>query len=169
MFQDNTAALDPRYSIVRSIVEPLVARGHPAGELPARLARVLEEVGLPAEFGNRLPHQLSGGQRQRVGIARALISDPRLIIADEPVSALDVSIQAVILKLMNQLRAQRGMSYVVISHDIGVIRYVCDRVVVMRFGEVVEEGGAGQVFDCPTHPYTRQLLAAVPGARIRPQ
>jgi peptide/nickel transport system ATP-binding protein len=165
VFQDNAAALDPRHAVGQSILEPLMAQGRPGKELAARLAKVLEEVGLSADFAARRPHQLSGGQRQRVGIARALISDPRLIVADEPVSALDVSVQAVILKLMNRLRQQRGITYVVISHDIGVIRYVCDRVVVMRHGEVVEEGETQRVFDNPRTTYTQTLLGAVPGLR----
>ena len=165
VFQDNAAALHPHYPVGWSIVEPLRARGERQRELALRLEMVLAEVGLPADLANRRPHQLSGGQRQRAGIARALISDPRLIIADEPVSALDVSIQAVILKLLNRLRVQRGVSYVVISHDIGVIRYVCDRVAVMRSGQVVEVGPVEHVFDHPKHPYTQQLLAAVPGFR----
>jgi peptide/nickel transport system ATP-binding protein len=163
VFQDNAAALDPRHPIGRSILEPLITRGLSETELRQRLHKVLEEVNLPAGFAARRPHQLSGGQRQRVGIARALISDPRLIIADEPVSALDVSVQAVILKLLNRLRAQRGISYVVISHDIGVIRYVCDRIAVMRHGQVVEAGEVRQVLDHPQHAYTRTLLGAVPG------
>ncbi|MAC80067.1 MAG: ABC transporter ATP-binding protein [Rhodobacteraceae bacterium] len=165
VFQDNAAALDPRHTVGQSICEPLLTHGLPPAEIEARLHRVLGEVDLPADFAARRPHQLSGGQRQRVGIARALISDPRLIIADEPVSALDVSVQAVIMSLLNRLRAERGVSYVVISHDIGVIRYVCDRVVVMRRGQIVEAGEAETVFAAPKHAYTRQLLAAVPGAR----
>jgi peptide/nickel transport system ATP-binding protein len=163
VFQDNAAALDPRHSVGRSILEPLMLRGLSGKDLADRLERVLDEVGLPASFAMRRPHQLSGGQRQRVGIARALISDPRLIIADEPVSALDVSVQAVILKLMNRLRVQRGITYVMISHDIGVIRYVCDRIAVMRQGEVVETGETRQVLDHPQHAYTRSLLGAMPG------
>jgi peptide/nickel transport system ATP-binding protein len=165
VFQDNAAALDPRHAVGQSILEPLMSQGRPGKELAARLEKVLEEVGLSADFATRRPHQLSGGQRQRVGIARALISDPRLIIADEPVSALDVSVQAVILNLMNRLRAQRGISYVVISHDINVIRYVCDRIVVMRHGEVVEEGETQGVLDNPRNAYTKTLLCAVPGLR----
>jgi peptide/nickel transport system ATP-binding protein len=122
-------------------------------------------VELPGDFAARRPHQLSGGQRQRAGIARALISNPRLIIADEPVSALDVSVQAAILKLMNGLRAQQGIGFLVISHDLGVIRYVCDRVAVMSRGEVVEAGETQSVLDAPQTPYTRALLASLPGYR----
>ena len=165
VFQDNATALDPRHTVGQSICEPLLTRGLPESETQARLRRVLAEVELPADFAARRPHQLSGGQRQRVGIARALISDPRLIIADEPVSALDVSVQAVILKLLNRLREERGVSYVIISHDVGVIRYVCDRVVVMRRGEIVEAGAVDTVLTTPDHPYTKELLAAVPGTR----
>ncbi|MBO1077700.1 dipeptide ABC transporter ATP-binding protein [Roseomonas haemaphysalidis] len=167
IFQDNAAALDPRHTIGHSILEPLSLRSLSRAEQDARLRKVLEEVSLPAGFATRRPHQLSGGQRQRVGIARALISDPRLIIADEPVSALDVSVQAVIMKLLNRLRAQRGISYVVISHDIGVIRYLCDRIAVMRHGQVVEAGDTLQVLDDPQHAYTRNLLDAVPGTMLR--
>jgi peptide/nickel transport system ATP-binding protein len=163
VFQDNAAALDPRHAVGQSILEPLMAGGRPREELQQRLASVLDEVGLSADLATRRPHQLSGGQRQRVGIARALISDPRLIIADEPVSALDVSVQAVILKLINRLRLQRGVGYVVISHDIGVIRYICDRIIVMRQGEMVEEGETQAVLDTPRSAYTRTLLAAMPG------
>ncbi len=164
VFQDTAAALDPCHPVGESVVEPLAARGVSREERASRLARVLEEVGLAPEFATRRPHQLSGGQRQRVGSARVLVSDPRLIVADEPVSALDVSVQAVILRLLNRLRAQRGMGYVVISHDIGVIRYVCERIVVIRRGEIVEGGETARVLDDPRHAYTRELLAAVPGS-----
>jgi len=166
VFQDNSAALDPRLTVADSITESLTAQGIEPVERERRLLSVLSEVGLEAYFATRRPHQLSGGQRQRAGIARALISNPRLIIADEPVSALDVSVQAVILKLLNKLRSERNMSYVVISHDIGVIRYICDRVAVMCRGELVETGETEAVLSNPQHPYTRALLSAVPGRRL---
>jgi peptide/nickel transport system ATP-binding protein len=165
VFQDNAAAFDPRRSIGQSIVEALVAQDCTEAERRSRLAKVLDDVELPGDFAARRPHQLSGGQRQRAGIARALISNPRLIIADEPVSALDVSVQAAILKLMNGLRAQQGIGFLVISHDLGVIRYVCDRVAVMSRGEVVEAGETQSVLDAPQTPYTRALLASLPGYR----
>ena len=165
VFQDSSSALDPRMPIGESIAELLWARGAPAAERRQIVAAILAEVGLEESFYDRRPHQLSGGQRQRVGIARALISKPRLIIADEPVSALDVSVQAQVLSLLNRLRAERQMAYVVISHDLGVINHICTRVIVMYRGEVVETGAVKDVLSRPRHPYTKALIAAVPGGR----
>ena len=163
VFQDSSSSLDPRFTIARSIEESLLALGM---ERPARLAAVhelLAEVGLTEAMAQRKPHQLSGGQRQRVGIARALARNPRLIIADEPVSALDVSVQATILNLLNKLRRERGMSYIIISHDLGVIKYICKRVAVVLKGQIVEQGPVDEVLANPTHPYTRKLVDAAPG------
>lgn len=163
IFQDNGSALDPRYTVAESVAEPLQIRGATRQESLAKAVRLLGEVGLGEGLAHRRPFQLSGGQRQRVGIARALSLDPKVIIADEPVSALDVSIQATILNLLNHLRAERDVTYVVISHDLGVIRYVCTHIAVMSAGEIVEAGPVDQVLTHPQHPYTRKLLAAVPG------
>ncbi len=165
VFQDNAAALNPRLRVGESITEALRQRGMPVTERNERLDRVLSEIGLSASLASRLPSQLSGGQRQRVGLARALISDPKVIIADEPVSALDVSVQANILRLMNELRRNHGLSYLIISHDIGVIRHLCTRIAVFHRGECVEAGDINAVFDQPRHSYTRALLAAIPGQK----
>jgi peptide/nickel transport system ATP-binding protein len=165
IFQDSTSSLDPRFTVAESIAEPLAATGVPRGEREKIVSRLLYEVGLSTSIASRLPYQLSGGQRQRVGIARALSVNPRLIIADEPVSALDVSVQATILNLLNRLRAERGMSYVIISHDLGVIKYVCSHIAVVQGGQIVERGAVDDVLANPGHSYTRQLIDAVPGGR----
>ncbi|MBM9468564.1 dipeptide ABC transporter ATP-binding protein [Nakamurella leprariae] len=167
VFQDSTSALDPRRTVADSIGEPMLAAGVPATERHRRVVELLGEVGLAEHFGERRPRQLSGGQRQRVGIARALALDPRLIVADEPVSALDVSVQATVLNLLNRLRRRRNVAYAIISHDLGVISYLCTTVVVMYQGKVVDAGPVEQVLTEPSHDYTRMLLAAVPGARGR--
>jgi len=143
--------------------EPLDADGALAGPSPVqRVLAALEEVGLSATQADRLPHELSGGQKQRVGIARSIVGSAEFIVLDEPTSALDVSVQAQVLDLLSQLRAQHGLTLVLISHNLAVVREMSDRVAVMRSGEIVEIGTATQIFTDPQHEYTRQLLAAVP-------
>ena len=163
IFQDPYASLDPRMSIGRIIMEPLKA--HRIGDRVerARLVQTLmQQVGLRPEWTRRYPHQFSGGQRQRIGIARALALDPELVICDEPVSALDVSIQAQILNLLADLQAQRHLTYLLISHDLNVVHYLCDRVMVMFLGRICELGPTQTLYDTPRHPYTRFLLESVP-------
>ena len=156
--QNPSAALDPRLTVAESVAEPLRIHGLDLARLPALLA----EVGLPAEMLHRHPHELSGGQKQRVCIARALALEPRLLVLDEPTSALDVSVQAQVLELLAGLRARRGLSFLFISHNLAVVRQVCDRVAVMYLGRIVEEGASAEVLGAPLHPYTRALLASVP-------
>jgi ABC-type glutathione transport system ATPase component len=167
VFQDTGAALNPRRTVGHSVALPLRwNRGLRKSEAEARAAALLDQVGLPAaEFFARLPHALSGGQRQRVGIARALASGPSLVVADEPVSALDVSVRAQVLRLMRQLQAEHGLAYVFITHDLGVVRAIADRVLVMHRGCVVEVGTTDAVLGAPRHPYTQALLAATPQPR----
>ncbi|MFI9103191.1 dipeptide ABC transporter ATP-binding protein [Streptomyces fildesensis] len=160
MFQDSSAALDPRMRIGRILREPLVIQG--VGDRPERVRRLLDDVGLPESVLDRYPYELSGGQRQRVGLARALALEPRVLIADEPVSALDVSIRSQILNLMRRIQLERGLSSVVISHDLAVVRYLADRVGVMYLGKLVETGTTDEVYGGAAHPYTAGLLAAVP-------
>ena len=163
VFQDPAASLNPRLTVRRMIEEPLglhTAIG--AAERRARGEAVLEEVGLGREFADRYPHELSGGQSQRVNIARALVTNPRLIVLDEPTSALDVSLRARVILLLEELRRRHGLSYLFISHDLATVRYLASRVAVMYLGVIVEEASAAELFDRPAHPYTRALLAAVP-------
>jgi peptide/nickel transport system ATP-binding protein len=161
LFQNPYAALSPRINVLDTIAEPLLRRPEHLHEQARKCAlKMLAAVGLGAEFADRLPHELSGGQRQRVSIARALIVAPKLIIADEPVSALDVTIQAQILTLLNRLRDKHGFSCLFISHDLGVVESIADRVVVLYRGEVVETGDTGKLFSAPQHAYTRALLTA---------
>jgi peptide/nickel transport system ATP-binding protein len=163
VFQDPQSALNPRRRVASIVTQPLEAAGIATFE--ERLAKaglLLSEIGLPPEAARRFPAQLSGGQRQRVNIARALCAVPHILIADEIVSGLDVSVQAQLLKLLAALRRERGFSMLFISHDLSVVRYLCDRVLVMLRGEVVESGPTEQVFATPAHDYTRALLAAVP-------
>ena len=163
IFQDPYASLDPRMRIGALIEEPLVIHGIGTRAERARaVAELLETCGLPAEAAARYPHEFSGGQRQRVCIARALALSPELIVADEPVSALDVSIQSQILNLMMALKRSRGLSYLFISHNLAVVKYVSDRLAVMYLGRVVEMGPAEAIYADPKHPYTRALVAAVP-------
>jgi peptide/nickel transport system ATP-binding protein len=160
VFQDPYGSLDPRQRVARIVAEPLPALD--AGEREARVAESLEAVGLRAGDALKYPHEFSGGQRQRIAIARALITRPKLIVADEPVSALDVSVQAQVLNLLLDLQQRYGMSYLLISHDLAVVDHVCDEVAVMRAGQVVEQGSPERLFRAAQHPYTRALLAAVP-------
>ncbi|MFJ9459597.1 dipeptide ABC transporter ATP-binding protein [Kitasatospora sp. NPDC101447] len=162
VFQDPMASLDPRMPIGDIIAEPLLAQRSPRAEIARRVPELLRQVGLDPDHAVRYPHQFSGGQRQRVSIARALAVRPRLLVLDEPVSALDVSIQAGVLNLLQALKAELGLSYLFVSHDLSVIRHLADRVSVMYLGRTVEQGEVSAVFDRPRHPYTRALLSAVP-------
>ncbi len=161
VFQDPYGSLDPRWRVGRSIVEPLSALPMTEPQRLARLAEVLEAVGLEADAALRFPHQFSGGQRQRLAIARALSTRPRLIVADEPLSALDVSVQAQILALLRELQGREGISLVIVSHDLAAVEVLCDQALVLRGGEVVEQGVVERVLGEPRHPYTRDLLAAL--------
>lgn len=163
VFQDTAAALNPRWTVGQSLAEPL--RIHnlcPRGEYASRGAALLTQVGLAPDLLDRYPHQLSGGQRQRVGLARALALSPRLVVCDEPVSALDVSVQAQMLNLLADLQRAQGLTYVLISHDLGVVRHSADRVCVMFLGRVCEVGPTQALFSAPRHPYTKFLLDSVP-------
>ncbi|WP_316775469.1 ABC transporter ATP-binding protein [Streptomyces sasae] len=163
VFQDPVSSLNPRRSVGESIADPLRARGeHDEGRIRGRVIELLERVGLEGAHYDRYPHEFSGGQRQRVGIARALAADPRVIVCDEPVSALDVTTQAQVVALLGELQRELGLALVFVAHDLAVVRQVSDRVAVMRHGRVVETGPADEVYDNPQDPYTRQLLAAVP-------
>jgi peptide/nickel transport system ATP-binding protein len=171
VFQDPRSSLDPRMRVGAVITEPLRSRLlRDRGDVPkdhrARLAEVLASVDLPLEVAGRFPHQLSGGQRQRVAIARALAPGPQVLIADEPVSALDVSVRAQVLNLVRDLVTAHGLTLVMVSHDLTVVRHVCDSVVVMRHGRVEEHGPSEQVYEDPQSAYTKELLAAVPRLRI---
>lgn len=161
VFQDPYASLDPRMTVGRIVAEPLMALGID-GDRRARVREMLTLLGLGPEFGDRYPHELSGGQRQRVAIARALVHRPRLLVGDEPLSALDVTVRASILDLIGTLKKDLGFTLVLVSHDIGVVARLCDRVVVMTDGDVVEQGATPTVLVSPQHPYTRRLLASVP-------
>jgi peptide/nickel transport system ATP-binding protein len=163
IFQDPYSSLDPRMTVLRIVGEPLRATGAmDLGATRERVAEVLEMVGLRHEYMNRYPHAFSGGQRQRIGIARALATEPRLVVADEAVSALDVSVQAQILNLLRELQGRLNLTYLFIAHDLGVVRYLCDRVGVMYLGRLVEVADKASLFRSPRHPYTETLLAAAP-------
>jgi oligopeptide/dipeptide ABC transporter ATP-binding protein len=163
VFQDPYTSLNPRMTVARTIAEPIRVHGLAAnGKVGDRVRALIDMVGLRAEHADRYPHELSGGQRQRVGIARALAVGPRLIVADEAVSALDVSVRAQILNLFADLRDRLGLSYLFISHDLGVIRFVSHRVAVMYLGALVEVAPTGELFKRPLHPYTQKLMAAIP-------
>jgi len=171
VFQDPTESLNPRYTAARAIADPLLRMGGMGGmgdamgggaKLRARVEELASMVGLPGDLLDRYPHQLSGGQKARVGIARAIALNPDLVILDEPTAALDVSVQAVVLNLLEDLKQRLGMSYLFVSHDLHVVRLLCDRVIVMRQGRVVEEGTSAQVLEAPKDAYTRELIAAIP-------
>ena len=167
IFQDPLSALNPRRRVGEIVVQPLLSYGRlgaspTATTLQEKARALLQQVSLPPEFAARFPHELSGGQRQRVGIARAIALEPDLIVADEIVSGLDVSTQARILLLLRELRARLGMGMIFVTHDLSVVRVLCDRVVVMREGRIVEEGPTADVFANPQQPYTRALLEAIP-------
>ena len=162
VFQDPHSSLNPRQSVARIIADPLLVQGAGAEEARKRAVELMELVGLIPEHADRRPHEFSGGQAQRIGIARALATGPRLVVADEPVSALDVSVQAQIVNLMERLQDELGLAYLFIAHDLSVVKRVCDRVAVMYLGRIVEIGAKDRVYDAPAHPYTRALLSAVP-------
>ena len=159
IFQDPYASLNPRWRVGDIIVEPVVAK---KGATEGLAARLLEQVGLTAEDAIKFPHQFSGGQRQRICVARALASEPMLIVCDEPTSALDVSVQAQVLNLMSDLKDRLGLTYLFISHDLTVVRHMADRIGVLYLGQLVEEAAPGDLFETPRHPYTQMLLAAAP-------
>jgi len=164
IFQDPYSSLDPRHRIGRIIAEPLKIHGLATGRRDARVAELLDLVGLDGALARRYPHELSGGQRQRVGIARALAVEPELLICDEPISALDVSIQAQILNLLCDLRERLALTYLFISHNLAAVAMACDRIAVMYLGQIVEVGSATQILSDPVHPYSRALLSAAPVA-----
>jgi oligopeptide/dipeptide ABC transporter ATP-binding protein len=164
VFQDPHESLNPSFTAFDAVADPVrrLARAADGRAVADRVFNAFDDVGLPRELARRYPHQLSGGQKARVGIARAIAVDPRLIILDEPTSALDASVQSVILKLLGVLRAKRGMSYLFVSHDLEVVRLICDRIDVMYLGRIVESAPTERLLSNPTHPYTRALLAASP-------
>jgi oligopeptide/dipeptide ABC transporter ATP-binding protein len=165
VFQDAGDSLNPRYTAADAIADPVRRLKRLQGAaLKQRVEALADMTGLPRELLSRFPHQLSGGQKARVGIARAIAVEPELLILDEPTAALDVSVQVVILKLLQQLKRELGMSYLFVSHDLNVVRLLCDRVLVMYLGKIVEQGPADEIFADPRHPYTRALISAIPQA-----
>ncbi len=162
IFQDPMASLNERAKIDYIVSEGLQGRGYSKAQMQEMVNAALRAVGLPPEFATRFPHEFSGGQRQRIGIARALIMNPEFIIADEPISALDVSIRAQVLNLMSQLQKERSLTYLFISHDLSVMRFICDRIAVVHKGLIVEMADTETLFQHPAHPYTRALLSAIP-------
>ncbi|HEX9522665.1 MAG TPA: oligopeptide/dipeptide ABC transporter ATP-binding protein [Reyranella sp.] len=162
IFQDPYGSLNPRSTVGRSVAQPLVIAGWKSDATAQRVETLLRWVGLPSDAKQRYPHEFSGGQRQRIGIARALALNPKLIICDEPVSALDVSVRAQVINLLEDLKGQFGVSYLFISHDLSVVEHIADRVAVMYLGTLVEVGGRDQIWRNPQHPYTKALLAAAP-------
>ena len=164
IFQDPFASLNPRMTVEQIIAEPMKVFGIQRAERRKKIDNLLEVVGLSSFYRDRYPHEFSGGQRQRVGIARALALDPDLIICDEPVSALDVSIQAQVINLMEDLQKEFGLTYLFIAHDLGVVHHISDQVAVMYLGEIVEYGNYDELYETPKHPYTQALLSAIPEA-----
>jgi peptide/nickel transport system ATP-binding protein len=162
VFQDPTGALDPRFTVYEVLAEPLQNAGMDRAAIKKRIMELMKLVGLQPDHVNRFPNQFSGGQRQRIGIARALAVNPKLVVLDEPVSALDVSVQAGVINLLDHLRAELGLSYLLVAHDLSVVRHISNRVAVMYLGKIVEIGAVDRVFDNPRHPYTRALLSAIP-------
>ena len=162
VFQDPMASLDPRMPISEILAEPLKYNGYSKKQIQERTAELIELVGLERAHLNRYPRHFSGGQRQRIGIARALALEPKLLVLDEPVSALDVSIQAGVINLLDELKAKLGLSYLFVAHDLSVVRHIADRVAVMYLGVIVEKGDVEEVFRAPQHPYTQALLSAIP-------
>jgi oligopeptide/dipeptide ABC transporter ATP-binding protein len=163
MFQDPYASLDPRMRVSTIMREPLAIQHYGSrAEQESRVAELLREVGLPTQAAQRYPHEFSGGQRQRIGLARALALNPKLIVADEPVSALDVSVRSQILNLMKRLQAAHNLTYIVISHDLSVVRYLADRIGVMYLGKLVEIGSGSDIYERAAHPYTAGLLKTIP-------
>ncbi len=162
VFQDPTGALDPRFTVFEVLAEPLENAGMAKPAIRTRIMELMKLVGLQPDHVNRFPNQFSGGQRQRIGIARALAVNPKLVVLDEPVSALDVSVQAGVINLLDELRAELGLSYLMVAHDLSVVRHISNRVAVMYLGKIVETGDVDAVFDNPRHPYTRALLSAIP-------
>lgn len=162
VFQDPTGALDPRFTVYEVLAEPLQNAGMDGKAVRKRIMELMKLVGLQPDHVNRFPNQFSGGQRQRIGIARALAVNPKLVVLDEPVSALDVSVQAGVINLLDKLRAELGLSYLLVAHDLSVVRHISNRVAVMYLGKIVEIGEVDRVFDNPRHPYTRALLSAIP-------
>jgi oligopeptide/dipeptide ABC transporter ATP-binding protein len=166
IFQDSVGSLDPRMRVRDLVGEGLAIHGHARGERGDKVAEVLERVGLGADTMRRYPHQFSGGQRQRIGIARALVLRPKLVVADEPVSALDVSIQSQVLNLLVELKQDFGLTYVFVAHDLAVVGYISDRIAVMYLGKIVELADAQDLFARPLHPYTQALLSAIPTPEV---
>jgi oligopeptide transport system ATP-binding protein len=162
VFQDPYASLDPRMPVNEIVAEPLRIHGRYDDAGKAQVRDLLRTVGLKPEHGNRFPHEFSGGQRQRIGVARALALRPKVLVLDEPVSALDVSIQAGVLNLLDELQSELGLSYLFVSHDLSVVRHTADRIAVMYLGRIVETGTASELFEGPAHPYTQALISAIP-------